>query len=448
MSSSINLRYTLLITSVAALGGLLFGFDIAIITGAAPFIQTFFNLQDLGLGWTVSALLWGCIPGAILAGRITDLYGRKSILMVVALLFILTSIASGLAPSVEFLVTARFFGGFAVGAASMVSPLYISEISPPDVRGRLVSLYQLSIVTGILISYLINFLLHDIGEDNWRWMFLSGTVPSLLFFVLLFFVPETPRFLFKIGQKDKSYQILLRISGMEQARFILKQIEESLKVKNAKFSHLFEPGYRRMLWVGFGLAVFVQISGINTIIDYAPIILRTAGWKIDVALFSTFIMGFVNFVFTLISIWAIDKFGRRPLYLIGSVGMALMLTGLTIANLIGRFEGPVVLVLILAYIAFFASCIGPVFWTLVSEIFPNRIRGMAMSIPVFTQWVANALVVMIFPWMLNMAGGAFTFGFLALMAILMFLFTLKYVPETRGKTLEEIEMDWSEKDKR
>ena len=202
MSNSINLRYTLLLTSVAALGGLLFGFDIAIITGAAPFIQDYFLLQDLGLGWAVSALLWGCIPGAILAGKTTDLYGRKSILMAVSILFAITSIATGIAPSIEFFIAARFFGGLAVGAASIVSPMYISEISPPGIRGRLVSLYQLSIVTGVLISYLINYALHDIGEDNWRWMFLSGTVPSLLFFVLLFFVPETPRFLFKKGQKE------------------------------------------------------------------------------------------------------------------------------------------------------------------------------------------------------------------------------------------------------
>lgn len=446
MSPSLNLKYTLLITSAAALGGLLFGFDIAIITGAAPFIQSYFQLQDLGLGWAVSALLWGCIPGAIIAGRITDLYGRKSILKAVALLFILTSIACGLAPSVEFLVIARFLGGFAVGAASMVSPLYISEISPPEMRGRLVSLYQLSIVIGILISYLINFLLHDIGPENWRWMFLTGIVPSLLFYILLFFVPETPRFLFKKGRVEESYRILKRIGGEEQAGIIIKQIEESLQSKTARFSLLFKPGYRHMLWVGFGLAVFVQISGINTIIDYAPIILRTAGWRIDVALFSTFIIGFVNFIFTLVSIWAIDKFGRRPLYLIGSAGMTLMLAGLTIANLAGHFEGTVVLIFILVYIAFFASCIGPVFWTLVSEIFPNRVRGTAMSVPVFTQWVANAGVVLVFPWMLNSAGGSITFGFLALMALLMFIFTLKFVPETKGRTLEEIEKIWIQND--
>jgi SP family arabinose:H+ symporter-like MFS transporter len=445
MSSSINLRYTLLITSAAALGGLLFGFDIAIITGAAPFIQEFFVLGDLGLGWAVSALLWGCIPGAILAGKITDTWGRKSLLMGVAFLFIITSIATGMAPNITFLVIARFFGGFAVGAASIVSPLYISEISPPGIRGRLVALYQLSIVTGILLSYLINYMLHDIGEDNWRWMFISGTIPSLLFFVLLFFVPETPRYLYMRGDSIKAFEILSRIGGKDQAGFIIRQIGESLQEKSSQFSILFQPGFRRMMWVGFGLAVFVQISGINTIIDYAPIILKTAGWKINAALFSTFIIGSVNFLFTLVSLWAIDKFGRRPLYLAGSAGMALMLAGLTVANLIGRFEGPVVLIFILIYIAFFAACIGPVFWTLVSEIFPNRIRGVAMSVPVFTQWVVNALVVLVFPWMLNVAGGSFTFGFLAIMAFLMFLFTFKYVPETRGKSLEDIEKYWLEK---
>jgi len=445
MSSSYNLRYTLLITSVAALGGLLFGFDIAIITGAAPFIQDYFQLREIGLGWAVSALLWGCIPGAILAGKSTDVFGRKSILMAVAGLFTVTSVATGIAPTIELLSTARFFGGLAVGAASIVSPLYISEIAPPSIRGRMVSLYQLSIVTGILISYLINYLLHDLGDDNWRWMFLTGTIPSVLFFILLFFVPETPRFLFKKGNIEKSFMILSRISGKDQAQYIINQIEESLKTKSSGFSQLLKPEYRRMLWIGFGLAIFVQISGINTIIDYAPIILKTAGWKIDVALFSTFIIGFVNFIFTLVSLWAIDKFGRRPLYLLGSAGMTLMLTGLTIANLIGRFEGTVVLIFILAYIAFFASCIGPVFWTLVSEIYPNRIRGVAMSVPVFTQWVANALVVLFFPWMLNVAGGGLTFGFLAGMALLMFLFTMRYIPETKGKTLEEIEKWWSER---
>jgi len=442
MSSTGNAKYLILLTSVAALGGLLFGFDIAIITGAAPFIQEYFNLDEFTLGWAVSSLLWGCIFGAAVAGRITDIYGRKKILLLVAILFTITSIGTGIAPDINIFVIARFLGGFAVGAASILSPMYISEIAPSSSRGRLVALYQLSIVLGILISYFINYLLHDIGDTNWRWMFLTGTIPSLLFFILLFLVPETPRYLFKKGNKELSYKILKKINGKVEADKAIAQIEESLTETKVSFRQLLKPGYRHMMWVGFGLAVLVQISGINTIIDYAPIILKTAGWKIDAALFSTFVIGFVNLVFTLVSIWAIDKYGRRPLYIIGSAGMALMLLGLTIANLMGRFEGPVVLVFILVFIAFFAACIGPVFWTLVSEIFPNKIRGTAMSVPVFTQWIFNALVVMFFPWMLINAGGTVTFGFLALMSLLMMLFTIYYIPETKGKSLEEIEKIW------
>jgi SP family arabinose:H+ symporter-like MFS transporter len=442
MPASGNTKYLILLTTVAALGGLLFGFDIAIITGAAPFIQEYFDLDEFTLGWAVSSLLWGCIFGAAVAGRITDMYGRKKILLLVAVLFTITSIGTGIAPDINIFVIARILGGFAVGAASILSPMYISEIAPSKTRGRLVALYQLSIVLGILISYFINYLLHDIGDNNWRWMFLTGTIPSLIFFILLFLVPETPRYLFKKGKKEESYQILEKINGKEEADKAIVQIQESLVETKVSFRQLLKPGYRHMMWVGFGLAVLVQISGINTIIDYAPIILKTAGWKIDAALFSTFVIGFVNLIFTLVSIWAIDKYGRRPLYIIGSAGMALMLLGLTIANLIGRFEGPVVLIFILVFIAFFAACIGPVFWTLVAEIFPNKIRGTAMSVPVFTQWIFNALVVMFFPWMLVNAGGTITFGFLALMSLLMMLFTIYFIPETKGKSLEEIEKIW------
>ena len=432
----------ILFTFVAALGGLLFGFDIAIITGAAPFIKDYFHLTELTFGWMVSSLLWGCIIGAAVAGKLTDIFGRKKILLIVALLFTLTSIGSGLAPGIDFLIIARIIGGIAVGAASVLSPMYISEISPARIRGRLVSMYQLSIVVGILISYLINYLLHDTGVDNWRWMFLTGTIPSLLFFVLLFAVPETPRFLCRAGRKEEALLILTRIEGQDIALVELERIEDTLREKESGFRELLKPGYRKMMWVGFGLAVFVQVSGINTIIDYAPIILKTAGWKIDAALFSTFVIGSVNLFFTLISLWAIEKFGRRPLYIIGSAGMTMILIIMTIANFTGHFQGTVVLMMILLYIAFFATCIGPVFWTLVAEIFPNRLRGTAMSVPVFTQWIANALVVLFFPWMLVNAGGGITFGFLAVMAFLMLLFTIRMVPETRGKTLEEIEKQW------
>jgi SP family arabinose:H+ symporter-like MFS transporter len=440
-----NSRNLLLFTFVAALGGLLFGFDIAIITGAAPFIKEYFHLTELTFGWTVSALLWGCIIGAAIAGKLTDVYGRKRILLIVALLFTLTSIGCGLAQGIGFLIIARITGGIAVGAASVISPMYISEISPAGIRGRLVSMYQLSIVTGILISYFINYLLHNTGADNWRWMFLTGTLPSAMFFGLLFLVPETPRFLCKAGHEEEALLILTRIEGRETAAVELERIQETLKQKEAGFRELLKPAYRKMMWVGFGLALFVQVSGINTIIDYAPIILKTAGWKIDAALFSTFVIGSVNLIFTLVSIWAIEKLGRRLLYIIGSAGMTMILIIITVLNFTGHFTGQAVLILILFYIAFFAACIGPVFWTLVSEIFPNRLRGTAMSVPVFTQWAANAVVVLFFPWMLVNAGGGMTFGFLALMAFLMLIFTVRMVPETRGKTLEEIENFWNAK---
>lgn len=441
-NSQLNLKYLLLITGVAGLGGLLFGFDIAIITGAVPFIRVHFNLDELQLGWGVSSLLAGAVLGAAIAGRITDRYGRKRILIFVAALFAITCIGTGLAPSFSVFVINRFLGGIAVGAASILSPMYISEIAPFQLRGRLVSVYQLSIVVGILISYFINYSLHDIGENNWRWMFISGSIPSFIFFIMLFGVPETPRFLYKIGKEHQAFKILKKLNGTSHAEQEISQIKKSLNVSKAGFKVLLSTNYRRMMLVGFGLAVFVQLCGINTIIDYAPIILESAGWEIDAALFSTFVIGFVNLAFTFVSIWAIDRFGRRFLYLIGSAGLTIVLIIITILSFFDHFTGMLALILILAFIAFFASCIGPVFWTLVSEIFPNRIRGTAMSVPVFTQWIFNGLVVLFFPWMLVNAGAEITFGLLALFSGMMWIFTFFYVPETRNKTLEEIEAYW------
>lgn len=438
-----NLYNLVLITFVAALGGLLFGFDIAIITGAVPFIREHFQLDELQLGWGVSSLLVGCVVGSAFIGRPADRWGRKSILFFVALLFAATSIATGLAPSFSIFVTARFLGGIAVGAASTVSPMYISEIAPFRVRGRLVSFYQLSIVLGINLSYFINYQLHDIGPDNWRWMFISGAFPSMAFFILLFFVPETPRYLFKSGEEDKAYRILDKIGGEENASLEIEQIRNSLKNSGkVRFRDLLEKGNLKALWVGFGLAVFVQFCGINTIVDYAPIILESAGWKIDAALFATFILGAVFLSFTFVSIWLIEKVGRRILYLVGSAGLTVILLAISYMSVIGKFEGDAALVLIMAFIAFFSACVGPVFWTLVSEIFPNKIRGTAMSIPVFTQWIANAVVVGLFPWMLVNTGSAVTFGILAVCSGLMLIFTYVFVPETKGKTLEEIESIW------
>ena len=438
-TNGVNVGQLLLYSMVAALGGLLFGFDIAIISGAGPFLTQTFGLNSIQEGWAYSSLLFGCILGAAVAGRMTDKWGRKRILIGVALVFAFTSVWSAVANNLTMLVVARISGGIAVGAASVVAPMYISEVSPAKYRGSLVSMYQLFIVTGILISYLINYMLQGIGENNWRWMFASGAIPSVLFLIMLFFVSETPRFLYLKGKKQEALEVLERIGGKQLAGEEMKEIRKSITGSSVSFGMLFDPKLRKVLWVGFGLAVFVQLSGINTIIDYAPKIFSTAGWKLDAGLFATFGLGMVNFVSTWVSILIVDRFGRRPLYIIGSAGMTVALLGLTIAGMIGHFSGLTVLLLIILFLIFFSACVGPVFWTYMSEIFPNRIRGTAMSIPVFTQWVFNALIVLVFPAMLKHLSTAFSFGILAVFALGQLLFTLKYMKETKGKSLEEIE---------
>lgn len=443
MKSNINFCYVILLAATAALGGLLFGFDIAIITGAGPFLTEHFHLTDLSLGWAFSSLLFGCVLGSTIAGRLTDFYGRKKILLIVAIVFAITSLATGLAPSFTAFVVARFLGGLAVGGASILSPMYVAEVSPPSLRGRMGTLYQMSIVTGILISYAINYALRDIGPENWRWMFITGIIPSIIFFVMLLSVPETPRYLFMAGKEEQGFKILVRIAGPKSAEFEASEIRASLLTRRRAWRDLFRPGIRRAVVVGFCLAILVQVSGINTIIDYAPAILKSAGWKIDAALFSTVIIGFTNFAFTFVSFWAIDRYGRKPLYIIGSLGMTAALLLLLSSVISDQFRNATVLVYILAYLAFFSSCIGPVFWTLVAEIFPNDLRGTAMSVPVLTQWIANAAAVLFFPLAFNQLGKGITFAFLAAMSLLQAVFTWFFVPETKNKPLEEIEAYWS-----
>jgi len=442
MKTNTNVSYVVFLAATAALGGLLFGFDIAIITGAGPFLTEHFRLNDLSLGWAFSSLLFGCVLGSAVAGRLTDFFGRKKILLVVAVLFAITSLGSGIAPSFTVFIVARFVGGLAVGGASILSPLYVAEVSPPTLRGRLGTLYQMSIVTGILISYAVNFLLRGIGPTNWRWMFITGMIPSVLFFGMLFCVPETPRYLYAAGKEEQAFAILERIAGRESAELEASEIRASLSHKRRAWRELFRPGIRRAVAVGFCLAILVHVSGINTIIDYAPAILKSAGWKIDAALFSTLIIGLTNFAFTFVSFWAIDRYGRKPLYIVGSLGMAGALVMLTSSVLTAHFESATVLVYILCYLACFSSCIGPVFWTLVAEIFPNDMRGTAMAVPVLTQWIANAAVVLFFPLAFNQIGKAVTFGFLATMSLAQALFAWFFLPETKNRPLEEIEQYW------
>jgi sugar porter (SP) family MFS transporter len=438
-----NNLYLYFICLIATMGGLMFGFDVAIISGAVPFIQPYFGWNELQLGWGVSSLLVGAIVGAFGSGVLSDIYGRKKILIFVALFFAVSCIFTALATSSVIFISARLFGGLAVGAASVLSPMYVAEVAPPKNRGMLVAIYQLAIVLGILCSYTINYGLHNV-DNNWRWMFATGIIPSVLFFVGLFFIPESPRWLYKAGRKTESLKVLTRIGGETLANAEVIQIEESLKGDSSSVSigELFKPSARKVMLIGFILAVLVQVSGINTVIDYAPKILLAAGVEIKSALLQTSLVGLINFIFTFVAILFIDKLGRKALYLIGSLGMVVTLVMLAISFYL-KMEGIFTLICILLFIAFFASCIGPVFWTLVSEIFPNRIRGKALAFASFTQWIFNFLIVLLFPHFLASIGGTKTFLFLAFMSLLQFLFTWLYVPETKGKSLEEIEQIWN-----
>jgi sugar porter (SP) family MFS transporter len=425
-------------------GGLMFGFDIAIISGAVPFIQPYFGWNELQLGWGVSSLLVGAMLGAIGSGILTDRFGRKKILIIVALFFAVSSAITATASSPYLFIAARVMGGLAVGAVSVLSPMYVAEVSPPDKRGMLVAIYQLTITLGILCSYIINYWLYD-TDNNWRWMFATGIVPSAVFFTGLFFIPESPRWLYKSGRLDESFRVLNQIGGENQAKMAISDIALSLKTedKSLPFFILFKKGSRKVVLIGFVLAVLVQVSGINTIVDYAPKILLTAGVEINNALLQTSLIGLINFLFTFIAIFLIDKVGRRRFYLIGSMGMVVTLLLLSLSFYL-KLSGIFTLVCIMTFIGFFAACIGPVFWTLVSEIFPNRIRGKAVAFASFTQWIFNFLVVLLFPHFLSKAGGSATFLVLAVMSFGQWLFTYIFVPETKRISLEEIEKFWKE----
>lgn len=442
MTPKTSPAYLYFICFIATIGGLMFGFDIAIISGAVPFIQPYFGWDELQLGWGVSSLLVGAIIGAFGSGVLTDRYGRKMILLFVALFFAVSCAATAVATSSLFFIMARLMGGLAVGATSVLSPMYVAEVAPAKNRGTLVAIYQLTIVLGILISYTINYSLHEL-ENNWRWMFATGVIPSVLFFIGLFFIPESPRWLYKAGRKSEALVVLTRIGGSEMAKLEIAEIAESYKshTTSATIAELFRPSSRKVVAIGFVLAVFVQISGINTVIDYAPKILLSAGVEIKNALLQTSLIGLINGLFTLIAIFIIDKVGRRMLYLVGSIGMTITLLMLALSFYLG-LSGIFILICILLFIAFFASCIGPAFWTLVSEMFPNRIRGKAIAFVSFTQWFFNFLVILLFPHFLASIGGAATFLFLAVMSFVQWLFCYLYLPETKGKSLEEIEQLW------
>jgi SP family arabinose:H+ symporter-like MFS transporter len=436
--------YLYFISLVATIGGLMFGFDVGIISGAVPFIQPYFGWNELQLGWGVSSILAGCIAGAFGVGSLTEKYGRKRLLIIVALFFAISCTGMALAGCVAVFISFRVAGGLAVGAVSVLSPMYVAEVAPPRIRGTLVTAYQLAITMGILVSYIVNFALHE-ADNNWRWMFATGVVPSVIFFTGLLFIPESPRWLVKAGARQKAMSVLERIGGEEFALAGLPEIEKSLAEGAGKpgFRNLFRSRYRRVIFLGLLLSVFVQITGINTVVDYAPKILMAAGLEIRNALLQTSLIGLVNFAFTFVAIWLIDRLGRKSFYIIGSSGMALTLLLISISFHFGM-DPIFTIICIMAFIAFFASCIGPAFWTLVAEMFPNRIRGQAVALASFTQWVFNFLVVLLFPHVLNALGGSVTFLFLSGMSMLQLLIASIYLKETKGRSLEEIEHLWTD----
>ncbi|GEL67716.1 D-xylose transporter XylE [Marinilactibacillus psychrotolerans] len=449
--------YIVLITLVATLGGLLFGYDTAVISGAEGSIQAYF-IDNLGLsslvhGITVSSALIGCVIGGFASGFFSSKFGRKYSLILAGGLFLMSALGSAYPeflfftkdnPTVALLITFniyRIIGGIGVGLASAVAPMYIGEMAPAHIRGTLVSLNQFAIIFGMLVVYFVNYgiasgqTLEWINDIGWRYMFLSEAVPALLFMTLLFTVPETPRYLVSKNKDEKAMSVLSKIYETTMAKATLYEIKESFDKNNAK-AKLFSFG-KKIVVIGILLSVFQQFVGINVALYYAPRIFESMGAGKDASMFQTIIMGLVNVVFTLIAIFTVDKFGRKPLLIIGSIGMTIGMfgvAGMAYSNIIGVGT----LIFIIIYTASFMMSWGPVVWVLISEIFPNKIRGQAVAIAVAAQWAANYFVSSTYPAMMEVSGGV-TYSIYGTVSLISAIFIWKFVPETKGRSLEELE---------
>jgi SP family arabinose:H+ symporter-like MFS transporter len=443
-----NIPYIILITSVAAFGGFLFGYDTAVIAGAIGYLQIKFDLSPLMVGWAASSAIWGCVLGAMTAGYLSDRFGRRPILIVTAILFAVSAYGSAVANDLTMFIIMRLLGGIGVGAASMLCPMYISEIAPSNIRGRLVTFYQLAIVLGINIIYVINLKISQAGDEawnveyGWRYMLGSEVIPAIVFFVLLFFVPESPRWLAAKSKEGTAMRILERINGKTVSLQIFAEIAESLKSEKGNFSDLLNIKLRKPMIIGVVLALFSQITGINAIIYYAPEIFKSIGFGAESAFTQTIIIGFVNMVFTLVAVWLIDKTGRKSLLVWGIAGMVICLFATGICFHFHFDQGPWLLIFILGYIASFAISLGPIPWVLMSEIFPTKIRGMAMSLATLVLWIGVVAITQLTPVFLKAFGGAVTFWIFMINSIIILVFTMKMIPETKGKSLEEIEKTW------
>ena len=452
-----NLRYVYSISLISALGGLLFGYDWVVIGGAKPFYERFFQItQQPGLqGLAMSSALIGCIAGAVFSGWLSDRYGRRISLLLAASLFTISAFGTGFAANFAWFMLFRILWGFGIGIASAISPLYIAEVSPAKYRGRLVSLNQLNIVIGILTAQIVNYLIAEpvpagAGEEfirnswngqlGWRWMFWAEALPALLFLLLIFFVPESPRWLAKVSNWEKARRILQRIGGNEFAGHAEKEIAGTLEGKGDRvdIKALFSTGVRPILFLGIILAVLQQWCGINVVFNYAEEVFSAAGYEVTSILFNIVITGIVNLVFTFIAIRTVDRWGRKKLMLFGAGGLAMTYLILG-SSYFFNIKGLSILVIVVLGIAVYAMSLAPITWVVLSEIFPNRIRGAAMALATTMLWIASSILVITFPFLNKYLQAHGTFWVNAAICVAGFIFILVKLPETKGRSLEEIE---------
>jgi len=457
-TNKFNLIYVGYLTFVSAMGGLLFGYDWVVIGGAKPFYELYFNISDSPTlqGWAMSSALIGCIFGALLSGIISDRLGRKNPLILAAALFILSAFGTGYVNQFTPFIIYRLIGGIGIGLASTLSPIYIAEIAPSKYRGRFVAINQLTIVVGILAAQIVNLLIAEPiadnatseqilsswnGQSGWRWMFWAELIPAGLFFTLMFLVPESPRFLAKVKKDVKAIAVLTKIGGLQYAKSELENIKFTFKSDNTKkvsSEELLNSKVLPVLLIGIVLAVFQQWCGINIIFNYAQEIFTSAGYSVGDMLFNIVITGSVNLIFTFVAMRTVDSWGRRKLMLFGAFGLAVVYAILGGAYYF-EFKGWPVLILVISAIAIYAMSLAPITWVILSEIFPNRLRGVAMSIATFSLWVASFILTFTFP-LLNYALGSYgIFWVYSIICIFGYLFIKRKLPETKGKSLEEIE---------
>jgi sugar porter (SP) family MFS transporter len=434
--------YVIRNTVIAALGGFLFGFDTAVISGVEGSLETIFDLNRFWLGFTVAIALIGTAAGALLISRPGDYFGRKKVLIGLAVLYTLSALGSAFSQSWYGLLVYRFIGGLAVGGSSVMAPMYIAEISPASLRGRLVAVFQFNIVTGILVAFLSNYLIDTYVENySWRWMLGIMAIPSFIYFVLLFFVPNSPRWLVLKKRTPEAEEVLKKCGSLD-VKAEINDIVESLRIElDGIKEKFFTRKYRIPIFAAVMVAVFNQLTGINAVMYYAPRIFEMAEVSRNIALLQSVAIGFTNMIFTMIAMSVIDRYGRKTLLLIGSVGMTFFLGMVARSFYIQDFEGYAVLMYLLGYCAFFAFSQGAVIWVFISEIFPNKVRARGQSLGSFTHWAMAAVVSLSFPILAKSIGGGNSFMFFAAMMVLQFFYVWKFIPETKGKSLEQIQKE-------